>query len=37
MNRRNTKKEEPEDKVLALNAGEKKWRNKNSKLFKGEY
>ena len=37
LNRRNTKeKEEPEDNVLALNAGEKKYKNNNSKFFKDE-
>ena len=37
LNRRKTQeKEESEDKVLALKAVENKWRNKNSKLFKGE-
>ena len=29
-------KEEPEDKVLALNPGEKKWRNNKGNFFKGE-
>ena len=26
----------PEEKVLALNTGEKKWNNKNGMLFKGK-
>ena len=37
-NGRNKKeKEEPVDKVLSLNAREKKGRNNNIKFFKGEY
>ena len=36
LNGRNIKiKEEPEDNILALNYGEKKWRNKNRFFFKG--
>ena len=37
MNVRNIKEREPEEKVIALNSGEKKWRNNNSKFFKSEY
>ena len=37
MNGINTnKKEEPEDNFLELNTGENKYRNNNSKLFKGK-
>ena len=36
LNVRNTKEREPEEKVIALNSGEKKWRNNNNKFFKSE-